>query len=90
MRRPDTIIAQSPIQNQPSVKQCSMPGGRRPRFAHIICGCRAGIDSLIGLYAIPSFPALPPLWRHRRLTPNACMAAGHRGHWLQHRFERPA
>lgn len=43
MRRLDTMVVQSPIQNQPSVKQRSMPGGRRPHFAHIIFGFQAGI-----------------------------------------------
>ncbi len=71
MRRPDTIMVQSPIQNQPPVKQRSMPRGRRPRFAHIIFGCRAGIYSLIGLYSIPAFPALPALWRDAGAAPVA-------------------
>ena len=43
MRRLETVVVQSPIQNQPSVKQRSMPGERRPHFAHIIFGFQAGI-----------------------------------------------
>ena len=54
-RRPYTYLAE--------FKQRSMTGGRHPRFAHSVFCFRAGIYALIGRYSIPSFPALPALWR---------------------------
>ena len=53
----------STVHNQPSGKQRSMHRGRRPRCAHIIFGCRAGMYARMGRYAIPAFPGVPARWR---------------------------